>query len=218
MSLLGRFDDAVTKSSMAARVLREAIRDGTFPPGMQLKLTVLAKELNMSYTPLREALQILSAEGFVETRAHSSAVVLGFDLERAREIYELRLVLEPYAARAACGRATYDDISSLIAINEDMLQAAQDDRLDLIPSLNKQFHMLLYTLSGMSVLLEFIQKLWNGVPYQAISLSDRVHESIGGHEAVLSALRANDADKVAAALYEHISAGAQAAMTQLEAG
>ena len=216
MSLLGRLDDPVTKSSMAARVLREAIRDGTFPPGSQLKLTVLAKELKMSYTPLREALQILSSEGFVETRAHSSAVVLGLDIERAREVYELRLVLEPYAARSACGRATEDEISSLVALNADMLRAAEDDRLDLIPSLNKQFHMSLYTLAGSPVLLEFIRKLWNGVPYQAISLSDRVSDSISGHDAVLSALRANDPNRVEAVLYAHIAAGAQAAMDYLK--
>lgn len=215
-SLLGRFDDTVTKSSMAARVLREAIRDGVFPPGTQLKLTMLAEELNMSYTPLREALQILSSEGLIETRPHSSAVVLGLDIERAREVYQLRLVLEPYAARCACERATYDDISQLIEMNDEMQRAVREDRLDLIPALNKRFHMSLYALSGSPLLVEFIQKLWNGVPYQAISLSDRATDSVDGHERTLAALRAKDPAAVEESMREHIAAGSQAAMKYLD--
>ncbi|MFA5606437.1 MAG: GntR family transcriptional regulator [Leucobacter sp.] len=215
-ALLGPLDDNVTKSSMAARVLREAIRDGVFPPGTQLKLTMLAEELNMSYTPLREALQMLHAEGLVATRPHSSAVVLGLDVERAREVYRLRMVLEPYAARLACERVTYDEITELMRINDRMKQVVADDRLDLIPSLNKQFHMKLYEFSGSPILLDFTQRLWNGVPYQAISLSDRALDSIAGHDEVLAALRSSDPDAVEKQLREHISSGSEAAMKFLE--
>ena len=217
MGILGaRLEGDVTKSSVAVRVLRDAIRDGVLPPGTQLKLTMLAEELGMSYTPLREALQTLASEGLIETRAHSSAVVLGFDIERARDVYALRAVLEPYAARMACTRASYDDISRLIELHEAHLAAVQEERVDLVPDLNRRFHMGLYEIADSALLMEFILKLWNGVPYQAISLSDRSAESAIEHAEIIAALRANDPDRVAQLVSAHIAHGANAAMGYLE--
>ena len=213
--LTDRLDAKSTKSSLAVRVLRDAIRDGVFPPGTPLKLTVLAKELGMSYTPLREALQTLHSEGLIETRPHSSAVVLGFDIDRARDVYALRKMLEPYAARIACNRASYDDVARLIKLHEAHVAAVDENRLDLVPELNRQFHMGLYEISGSSLLTEFILKLWNGVPYQAISLSDRSAESAQEHSEVIAAMRANDPERVERLISEHIVHGAKAAMEYL---
>jgi DNA-binding GntR family transcriptional regulator len=216
MGILGdRLDGSITKSSVAVRVLRDAIRDGVLPPGTQLKLNMLADELGMSYTPLREALQTLHSEGLIETRPHSSAVVLGFDIDRARDVYALRELLEPYAARIACGRASYDDIARLITLHEAHVVAVEEERFDLVPDLNRRFHMGLYEISGSQLLMEFILKLWNGVPYQAISLSDRSVESAQEHSEVIAAMRAKDTDRVEQLVSAHIQHGAKAAMDYL---
>lgn len=217
MGILGAgLEGSITKSSVAVRVLRDAIRDGVLPPGTQLKLTMLAEELGMSYTPLREALQTLASEGLIETRPHSSAIVLGFDIDRARDVYALRAVLEPYAARVACSRASYDDISRLIELHEAHVAAVEEGRVDLVPDLNRRFHMGLYEIADSPLLMEFILKLWNGVPYQAISLSDRSVESAHEHAGVIAALRVNDPDRVEQLVSAHIAHGAHAAMEYLE--
>lgn len=91
-------------------VLRTAILDGSLPAGTPLVQTDIAQQLDVSTTPVREALRELSAEGLVRVDAHRGAVVQGLSIADIREIFEVRLLLEPEVFRRATHNLSDDEI------------------------------------------------------------------------------------------------------------
>ena len=88
-------------SAAATELIREAIVDGRLPPGQRLKEEELARELGISRTPVREALLILQTEGLVDAAPNRGAVVRSHDADDLEDLYQLRALLEGYAARRA---------------------------------------------------------------------------------------------------------------------
>ena len=91
-------------SERVAEALREGIISGRIPGGSKLNERELAAELKVSRIPLREALPLLEAEGFIHSEARRGSVVHTFTLRDAEEVFDLRLQLEPFAAAAAARR------------------------------------------------------------------------------------------------------------------
>lgn len=91
-------------SERVAESLREGIISGRIPGGSKLNERELAAELKVSRIPLREALPLLEAEGFIHSEARRGSVVHTFTLRDAEEVFDLRLQLEPFAAAAAARR------------------------------------------------------------------------------------------------------------------
>src|SRR3970282_2624879 len=83
-----------TKEEYVAEVLREGILAGRFPRGARLKQAEIARVLDISITPVREAFRILEAEGYIHNITYRGVVVAPFDASATREIIELRVVLE----------------------------------------------------------------------------------------------------------------------------
>lgn len=208
---------AVTKAEAALNTLREAIRRGDLPSGTHLVLGELAASLGMSYTPIREAMRQLHLEGLVEYRPHFGAVVSEQSLERAEEIYMLRRTLEPLAGALAAERATAEDIAEIEAIYEKLSTHVEASQFTPIPQLNAELHKRIYQASGSSILTDFIDRLWNGVPYQSISLEERVRESHKEHRRIIDALKKQDPDAVAEELRRHLERGEAAARARMKA-
>ena len=91
-------------SERVAEVLRERIISGQLPAGGKLNERELAADLEVSRIPLREALPLLEAEGFISTEPRRGAVVHSFTYRDAQEVFDLRLQLEPLAASCAARR------------------------------------------------------------------------------------------------------------------
>jgi len=104
------FDDQqpATRSEWADQQLRRAILRGDFAPGEVLKISALEKQLNVSATPLREALRNLATDGLVELHSHGSARVASVDTDEAVELYEIRLLLEPSALERSVAKGDAD--------------------------------------------------------------------------------------------------------------
>ncbi|WP_017591814.1 GntR family transcriptional regulator [Nocardiopsis potens] len=210
--------EAPTKSEVAYAALRDAIRSGELAPGERLLLQDLAGRLGMSLTPVRDALRMLAAHGLIEQRANHGAVVAEFTPERAEEVYRLRTVLEPMAAELAARNATGERLAEMEAALEVLDRAVDDGRENDIADLNARFHRAIYSASGSPYLQEFIDRLWNGVPYQAISLAGRARDSSRQHHAIMDALRAGDAPAAAEAMRAHIAEAAERTLSQLRRG
>jgi DNA-binding GntR family transcriptional regulator len=211
---VGRIETA-TKAEAAYVALRDAIRAGRLAPGQRLTLQDLADDLGMSLTPVREALRMLATQGMVEQRAHVGTVVAQFTRDRAEEIYRLRLVLEPLAARMAAEAATQADLDAFRSLMTRLRRALDESALSAVPELNAALHRRIYQAAGSTYLLDFIDRLWNGVPFQAISLTSRMHESHTEHEAIMDALARRDGTEAERVMREHISEGRTAAIASL---
>ena len=100
-------------AELAYETIREAIVEGRYPPGCRLVEARVAEELELSRTPVREAIRRLDAEGLVVTQRNRGAVVRELTVEDVRDLYELRIRLESYAAELAATRITPTELVGL---------------------------------------------------------------------------------------------------------
>lgn len=206
-----------TKAEEAFAFIRRDIERGRLPGGAKLTLQALSDELAMSLTPVREALRMLQANGLVEYRRHHGYVVTRYSIPRAEEVYLLRETLEPMATRLAAERATAEDLHEIRALHEEFRIAASDDdsRTAVVVDLNARWHRKVYESARSGLLDEFIDRLWTGVPYQAIWFVQRRLRSVTDHEAVTRALEDRAADAAGAAIRDHIVRGRTATVEHL---
>ena len=100
-------------AGIAVDLIRDAILEGRIGPGDRLKEETIARDLGLSRTPVREALLLLQGEGLVESSPNRGATVRAFDADEIEEMYQLRAVLEGYAARRAAVRIRPDELQLL---------------------------------------------------------------------------------------------------------
>lgn len=131
---------ATTESERVYVAITELIRANRFAAGEALRETAIATELNVSRTPVREALRRLSTEGTVEIIPNRGATLVHFSENDIADIWSLRSLLEPYAARLAAERADETNVARLESLWIQMQEALDSDDLDLLTELNNQFH------------------------------------------------------------------------------
>ncbi|HWF71944.1 MAG TPA: GntR family transcriptional regulator [Solirubrobacteraceae bacterium] len=142
-----------------AGLLRERIVSGRFEPGERLVEAEIARQLQISRGPVREALAQLRAEGLVIDRPRRGSFVAELTMNDVREIYELRAALEGRAARLLIERDDRAALAELGVIIDAMKAATEIDDRDGFADLDTRFHTELCRLSGNRRLhLAFVQQ------------------------------------------------------------
>jgi DNA-binding GntR family transcriptional regulator len=177
-------------------VLRRSILDGELPPGHRLRSDVLANELKVSRTPVREALRKLETEGLVDA-SRSGLVVRQSSEEDLVEIFYLREALEGMAARLAAENATRAEIDELHALFEDMEAVAARGDIALVRRLTGEFHLLVCRASHNKRLIQSLQGLLDHVRQAQSStlyMPGRPADALKEHRALLRAIEKRDPD------------------------
>ena len=177
-------------------VLRRSILDGELPPGHRLRSDVLANELKVSRTPVREALRKLETEGLVDA-SRSGLVVRQSSEEDLVEIFYLREALEGMAARLAAENATRAEIDELQALFEDMEAVAARGDIALVRKLTGEFHLLVCRASHNKRLIQSLQGLLDHVRQAQSStlyMPGRPADALKEHRALLRAIEKRDPD------------------------
>ncbi len=200
--------DYRTKEEQVADFLRERILSGVYPRGSRLKQAQIAEQLRLSITPVREALKLLEAEGYVSGNSYRGARVVPFDPAASAEILQLRLLLEAQLVREAVGNATARDIEDLRALAEEFRDAfASGDRAGA-RGINYRFHRRLYDIAHLPQTLHFVQILWARYPFDLINaVQGRGGDAVREHEEILQALTAGDVAAATLAMRRHIESG-----------
>ncbi|PJF34219.1 MAG: GntR family transcriptional regulator, partial [Candidatus Thermofonsia Clade 1 bacterium] len=123
---------------IAAERLRAMIAQGKLRGGQWLRQAALSAELGISYTPIREALKQLEAEGLVEHVPYRGVRVVAFRPDDILDIYAIRLVLEAQAAASAAQRITEADLAILRELHERMCQLHGPESLAEVRELNER--------------------------------------------------------------------------------
>ena len=162
-------------------------------PGTSMYEGELAADLGMSKTPVREALGMLSHEGFVQVIPRQGYRVSDITLGDVREMFHLRLLLEPAAARLA---ATSADTDARSRLRDLATHRAEDSYADRVQQASR-FHAELARSSGsarltttLCNLLEEVQRLF----FIGLDLDDQFNQHGNDHDALLSAIDAKDVD------------------------
>lgn len=148
-----------TMASAATEEIRDRILGGFYPPGFQLRQDGLAGELGMSRIPVREALVLLESEGLVKILPHRGAVVVELTGEEIEELFNMRLLLEPFLFARSAPHLTADDFKALTGIQNRYAKSIDDLDIGSWNELNTEFHLLLYRHARSSRVTGIVQNL-----------------------------------------------------------
>src|SRR5690606_8399820 len=134
------------------QVLRERIVEQQFPPGSKIQVDEIARQLDVSRTPVHEALAILAADGLVEVRPRRGTYVTEFTLNDYAETLDIRRALELLACETACANAAPSDIADLEKLIDEVAATVSDpsDRSEAArvhDAKNMELHLRLVGLS-----------------------------------------------------------------------
>ncbi len=187
--------------------IKQEILSGNISPGSRVLEGRLAKQINVSRTPVREALHVLEMEGFLESFPRVGYRVRQITWEEAIEINEIRAVLEPLAARKAIES---EDQTHIDILNQILLQseaAAKQDQMDSFLRYDAEFDEIIVRASGMKTLLDLWATLRQRLRLYrmgAQSSPDAKFRSIKGHWQIFECLKARDQEGVKRAIREHL--------------
>lgn len=189
--------------------IKQEILSGSISPGSRVLEGRLAKQVNVSRTPVREALHVLEMEGFLESFPRVGYRVRQITWEEVIEINEIRAVLEPLATKKAIESEDQSYIDALEQVLKQSEAAAKQDQLGSFLQYDTEFDEIIVKASGMKTLLDLWAtlrhrlKLYRMGAQDPYSLDTRVR-SIGGHRRILECLKAKDQDAVKKAIREHL--------------
>lgn len=141
--------------------VKEGISGGRFKPGDRLREVSIAELLNVSRTPVREALRRLESEGLVTNAPARGLVVTALDRQQVLELYVLREILEGTAAAFAANRASETEIATLFDILEEEARHLQDAKK--LAEINRHFHQALHAASHNRYLIAAVNTLTNSM-------------------------------------------------------
>ncbi len=204
---MGPSSSGETNTRRVADLLRRDILDGGTAPGSRLRADAVAERFGVSRTPVREAFLLLAQEGLLEILPRRGAVVRPFDERDLFELYEVRAVLEPLAARRAATRISEPDLDRLeeLCVLQESMGSTPDEVVRHL-DLNREFHDIivraadsrrlsaaLAQVEGMPV--GFRTRFWRDDALRA--------DSLMCHRALVSAMRAGNGDFAEASMRMH---------------
>jgi GntR family carbon starvation induced transcriptional regulator len=212
-----------TRSDWVYDRLKHAIVSGELPPGTRLVAAELAQRWALSPTPLREAFQRLEGLGLVELNCQRGARVAPISVAEAEEIYELRLLLDPWALRRSLEQSDGAHGAAIVAAHERLIEVlnhppSSDDRLLL--EVHRAFHSALLARCP-SVWLRRLTSLLadHSQRYQLLNArySQRISESMVEHEQLREAALTGDVEQAVRVLIAHLQGGLGTVRAVLEA-
>ena len=190
--------------------IRDAIESGELEMGTPLPENLLAREIGVSRTPIREALRSLEQDGYVKIIPQKGAFVSEISLEDLKEIYDIRKLLEPFAALSAVNRIPEEEIDEMEKGWKALKKAALAGEIDLtrVSEMDLLLHLTItkYATNKRigAIITTYHAQIKRFQKLSAQSLSN-IHETIGQHLEILEKLRERDARGLSSLLYEHIA-------------
>jgi len=204
--LLEDVEQAASLHQNLVAQIRKMLVEGELTGEQRIPEAQLCARFSVSRTPLREALKVLAAEGFILLRPNRGAVVAPIDPSLIAPIFELKGALERLIGLTVAVRATDEDITALNTLHEALGEALKQGALNEYTNLNYIFHRRISQISRNSELIQSYdnlqQKIWR-YRFLVNGSRPRLQESHQEHEEIMIALRARTPLDLAARLERH---------------
>ncbi len=201
-----------------AQRLRALIVEGGIAPGQKLNERELAEQLQVSRTPLREALKLLTAEGLVEHLPNRGAIVVQLSADDVAHAFEVMAALEALSGELACARISDEELAELQALNFEMRAHHARRDLPAYYRLNAQIHLGINRAARNPVLSEVYDRL--NARLQALRFSsnfdtEKWNAAVRDHDAMIEALVARDGARLRRILVSHMRHKADVVLAHL---
>lgn len=200
-----------TDYERVADELRRDLVQGIHSPGQRLKIAELVERYHCGPGAVREVLQQLSGEGWVDIQPNKGANVRRITSDSIRDMYEVREYLEVLTAYRFVDNASNRDIQNLEAIQAEFDRAAAQENQILCAGINKDFHLAVNTVAGNSEALTVILRLGRMMSAirQSVGFSlSRLDTISAEHHQILAAFRDRDAEAAEKIIHVHLSGAA----------
>jgi DNA-binding GntR family transcriptional regulator len=200
-----RTGEAASFADRAYYAIRDLIVTLELPPGAVVREPELTERLGIGRTPVREALRRLAQERLVEVFPRRGMFVTKVDVRDLARLCEVRVALEPEAARLAAERATQADLVELRDVLAELDGRRKRDPRALI-DLDERIHRAIYHASHNPYLAETLEEYYTHalrIWMVALARTD-IGAAVGGHHAVLEAVVRGDAARAARLMREHV--------------
>ncbi|MBQ9321988.1 MAG: GntR family transcriptional regulator [Eubacterium sp.] len=196
------------KMQIAYDHILEKILDGTYEPGYALVERKLQDELQISRTPIRNALSRLSYEGYVVITPEKGGVVSDIQFPDLLEYYELRIAIEGLSARLAAQRRTEEQLREMERCLREHKESLAADRAMEASRDDDHFHEMIANASSNGRLAAQLDTIINqcrrASVFQNQRSTKRIEKSIAEHEKILSAIREQREDDAEHLMKEHL--------------
>ncbi|HBI83224.1 MAG TPA: GntR family transcriptional regulator [Alcaligenaceae bacterium] len=190
-------------------LIKDQILDGRLAPGQRLISTDLVEQLGVSRGPLREAFRQLDAEGLIDVEPNRGAIVRRLGADEVKNLYEIRIALEGFAARLAAEKINEGDNRAFL---EDVLHRGRRHRKDPVFSAfvndNREFHQAIVHLCGNPELGKLIDKYQQPVFMiqlrQIIGTSQVIAHALDEHEKIAEGILSGSPEAAYLAMREHL--------------
>jgi DNA-binding GntR family transcriptional regulator len=197
----------------ACQVIREAIRSGQYPGGSWIREVAVAERAAVSRTSVRQALNVLAAEGFVDLHPNRGAMVIEWSSENLLQVFDLRVMLEAYGCELAASHASVQDVADLKAEAErfsELVAKRNRRHMNAIAESNNRLHRKILDASGNRHLASLLTAVVQ-VPMvsQTFARYDQaaLDRSAAQHQDLVHAIAAGDRELARATMQAHILAG-----------
>lgn len=194
-----------SRGEIAYGRLKEAIQAGELRSGQRIRENEMAGRLEMSRTPVREALRRLESDGLLTFAPYRGMVISELDHQAVMELYSMREVLEGTAAGLAARHASDAEIAVLQDIVDGEVAIAEDPQK--VASHNKHFHGALYRAAHNRYLLKTLNVLVDAMALlgmTTMAITGRSETAHAEHLAIVAAIEARDPTAAEAAMRDHI--------------
>jgi DNA-binding GntR family transcriptional regulator len=184
-----------SKTDHAYSFVRSEILEGRYPPGSRLVIERIAREIEVSVVPVREAIRRLEAEGYVAYTRNVGATVATIDLARYPDTAETLAILEGAATAMAVPHIRPADVAKARKLNEAMRRSVEAlDPVDFTTR-NHRFHRILFDRCPNTHLTKLVEREWSLLATTRRSaftfVPDRALGSVGEHEKLLQLIEAD---------------------------
>lgn len=187
------------------------IRTGVLSPGERVDQRAIAERLEVSRTPLREALRALAADGMLTRTPNAGYAVAKLSAVDLLQYYSIRTYLETEVLRTI-ELPALEQLEYLRERNEDCRVAVKEGSVEALIAANREFHFAMFRWSPLTIMVNEIDRIWRvSDPYRALHLSnpERRKRVPGDHDAMISAIEERDAGKLVTLMDKHRSASRQ---------
>lgn len=192
-------------SDEVASYLRQAIIAGELKPGASIRVETLAETLDVSATPVREALQALRVEGFIDLAPRRGFAVARLVAKDIRDIFEAHALIAGELAARAAELATDEQVQELKNLHDRLMKAAQVDDHEALELRNHEFHSLIYRMAdserlrwALGIFVKFVPRAFYA------QIEGWPETTASDHSEVIDAVSARDAVGARRSMEQHI--------------